>query len=305
MNLISVIIPTYKRSTRLPIAIESVLKQTHLAIEIIVVDDNGDTTYQIDTKSILEPYLKNKSIKYIAHNKNLGGCKARNTGAFAAKGDYLAFLDDDDFYEPNKLELQLKFIKTNPDVDACMCSMHRVDENGNQIISRENTARGTTLKETILDGNLFTSMLMIKQDVFKKLDGFSNIPRFQDKYFHYKFLAQNFKIGILDTPLLTLVEHKDLRISSTANTKVITALKVLRAFEIKQKSIFNKKEWKYLNHRYYYKKAYNLCDGNIYQKTQGFLSLIKSLIYYTGDFNILKLMIKTLTPNFILNNKNF
>ena len=62
MSLISVIIPTYKRSTRLPIAIESVLKQTHIPIEIIVVDDNGDNTYRTDTKSILEPYLINNSI---------------------------------------------------------------------------------------------------------------------------------------------------------------------------------------------------------------------------------------------------
>lgn len=303
MSLISVIIPTYKRSTRLPIAIESVLKQTHSAIEIIVVDDNGDTQYRTDTKKILEPYLKNKTITYIAHDRNRGGCIARNTGAFAATGDYIAFLDDDDFYEPTKLELQLDFLKSNLDLDACMCSMFRVDKNDKHIISRENTARGTNLKDAILDGNLFTSMLLIKHDVFKTLEGFSNIPRFQDKYFHYKFLEQQFKIGVLDRPLLTLVEHNDIRISLTANRKVIEALTILRTFEIKQKSIFNKKEWNYLSHRFYYNKAYNLSEGSISQKAQGFFSILNSLPYYTGDFNILKLAIKTLTPSFILNLK--
>ncbi|GAL64929.1 glycosyltransferase family 2 protein [Algibacter lectus] len=241
MNLISVVIPTYKRSARLPIAIESVLKQTHSAIEIIVVDDNGDTQYRTDTKNILEPYLKNKSITYIAHNQNQGGCIARNTGAFAATGNYIAFLDDDDFYEPTKLELQLNFLKANKNLDACMCSMYRINEIGKQIVSRENTARGINLKDTILDGNLFTSMLLIKQEVFKTLQGFSDIPRFQDKYFHYKFLAQNYKIDVLDQPLLTLVEHNDIRISLTANRKVIDALSILRAFEVQHQSNFHKK----------------------------------------------------------------
>ncbi|GAL77629.1 beta-1,3-glucosyltransferase [Algibacter lectus] len=302
--LVSVIIPTYKRSTRLSIAIESVLQQTHKAIEVIIVDDNGNTPYRTETKKILEPYLKNNTLTYISHDKNQGGCIARNTGAFAATGEYIAFLDDDDFYEPSKLELQLEFLEANKNLDACMCSMFRVDENGKQIISRENTARGINLKDTILDGNLFTSMLLIKRDVFKTLQGFSDIPRFQDKYFHYKFLAQNYKIGVLDQPLLTLVEHNDIRISLTANRKVIDALSILRAFEIKHQSIFNKKEQKYLSHRFYYNKAYNLCEGNINQKTHAFFNILKSLPYYTGDFNLLKLTIKTLTPNFILNYKN-
>ncbi|SFC35100.1 Glycosyltransferase involved in cell wall bisynthesis [Algibacter lectus] len=302
--MISIIIPTYKRSNRLLNAIDSLLKQTYQDIEIIVVDDNGNNEHRSKTKKTIQSYIEQNLIKYIAHETNQGGCIARNTGAFSATGDYIAFLDDDDFYEPRKLELQLEFLEANKNLDACMCSMFRVDENGKQIISRENSARGINLKDTILDGNLFTSMLLIKTDVFKTLKGFSDIPRFQDKYFHYKFLAQNYKIGVLDQPLLTLVEHTDIRISLTANRKVIDALSILRAFEIKHQSIFNKKEKKYLSHRFYYNKAYNLCEGNINQKINGFFNILKSLPYYTGHFNLFKLTIKTLTPNFILNYKN-
>ena len=99
MNLVSVVIPTYKRSNRLPIAINSVLSQTYSNVEIIVVDDNGENNHTLDTKKILQPYLKKNQIKYICHQTNKGGCKARNTGAFAANGTYIAFLDDDDFYD--------------------------------------------------------------------------------------------------------------------------------------------------------------------------------------------------------------
>ena len=302
--LVSVIIPTYKRSLRLPIAIDSVLEQTHKSIEIIVVDDNNDDEFRKDTKRMLQSYIDKQLIRYIEHEFNKGGCAARNTGVFRANGKVIAFLDDDDFYEPNKIEEQLNFLKGHTSLDACMCSMFRIDEDHEQIISRENKARGIDLKETILDGNLFTSMLLIKKEVFIKLKGFSEIPRFQDKYFHYKFLEQGYKIGILDKQLLTLVEHNDFRISLSANNKIIEALHTLHSFEIKHKQLFTNKEWKYLLHRFYYRKAYTLCEGNISQKINGFFNILKSFKYYTGDFNVTKIAIKTLIPNFILNYKN-
>ncbi len=302
--LVSVIIPTYKRSLRLPIAIDSVLEQTYKSIEIIVVDDNNDDEFRKDTKRMLQSYIDKQLIRYIVHEFNKGGCAARNTGVFRANGKVIAFLDDDDFYEPNKIEEQLNFLNKNESLDACMCSMFRIDEQSEQIKSRENKARGVTLSEAILDGNLFTSMLLIKKEVFIKLNGFSEIPRFQDKYFHYKFLEQGYKIGILDKQLLTLVEHNDFRISLSASNKIIKALNELYSFEQKHKSLFSKKEWNYILHRLYYKKAYILCQGNISQKIKGFFNILKSLKYYTGDFNIAKIAIKTLTPNFILNYKN-
>ncbi len=297
MIKISVIIPTYKRSDRLIIAIESVLKQTYPleGIEIIVVDDNTENDkYRIATEKKLQQFITTHTVTYIKHAKNSGGCKARNTGAKAATGDYIAFLDDDDFYDPEKLRAQVNYLKTHPNLDACMCSMYREDENKTLITSRENTARGTILKTAILDGNLFTSMLLIKREVFMALDGFSNIPRFQDKYFHYKFLEAGYKIGVLDQPLLTLVEHSQIRISSTNKTNVINALDTLRAFELKKQSIFNKKENRFLEHRYHHDKAYYLHDGNIKQKAVALQHIFKSLKTYTGDYNMFKLALRTL-----------
>ena len=302
--MVSVVIPTYKRSTRLATAINSLLNQTYAFVEIIVVDDNDDETYRKDSYNVLKPYIEEHKIVYISQNKNMGGCKTRNTGAFIAKGEFLTFLDDDDFYEPKKIELQVDYLNKNKHLDACMCSMFRIDENKKQIISRENKARGTNLKEAVLDGNLFTSMLLIKQSVFNNLNGFTEIPRFQDKYFHYKFLEQNNKIGVLDVQLLTLVEHNDFRISLTASEKIVSALTTLRAFEIKHKTIFNKKELKFLNHRFYFNKAYVLCRGSFNQKMHALINIFKSTIYYTGDFNVKKITLKAITPNFILNAKN-
>ena len=297
---VSIIIPTYKRSSRLPIAIDSVLNQTYKNIEIIVVDDNGDNEYRKKTKSVLEKFISQNKITYIEHQTNQGGCEARNTGAFAAKGNYIAFLDDDDFYESTKIEEQVKFLETHPKYDACMCHMYRTDDKGKQIPSRENMARGTTLKAAILNGNLFTSMLLIKKEVFEKLGGFSEISRFQDKYFHYKFLENEYQIGILDKQLLTLVEHYDIRISLTSAKKIINALDTLHEVELKHKNCFNNKEWHFIMQRFYYNKAYTLSQGKFIDRLLALGYIVKSLPYYNGKFKCFKLFLKALTPKYFL-----
>lgn len=299
--MVSVIIPTYKRSERLPFAIKSILNQTYNnPIEIIVVDDNGDNEYRNNTKTNIASFIENNQIRYIQNKNNLGGCGARNVGAQIASGFYITFLDDDDFYEPTKIQEQVDFLKNNPSYDACMCNMFREDEHKRKIISEENNARGKNLKEAILNGNLFTSMLLLKKEVFLKLKGFSEIPRFQDKYFHYKLLNNGFSIGIISKPLLTLVEHNDNRISSTSIEKVVKALDILHAFEISQKTIFSKKEWTTIQYRHLYNNAYILSTGNFLQKMRGFFFIARALPKWNGNLKLGKLLLKTMTPNFIL-----
>jgi glycosyltransferase involved in cell wall biosynthesis len=294
--LVSVIIPTYKRSERLLTAIDSVLKQTYSKIEIIVVDDNNDADdYRIATEDKLQQHIKNNSITYIKHTSNLGGCQARNTGAKHANGFYLAFLDDDDFYENNKIETQVNYLKSNPNLDACICSMFRIDDTGQQIQSRQNIARGNTLKGAIIDGNLFTSMLLIKKSVFDVLEGFSEIPRFQDKFFHYKFLKQNYKIGIIEEQLLTLVDHDDVRISLASKEKIVKALDILHNFEKENKGIFNASEWYKIQSNYHTIKAYTLSQGNSKDKKEALKCIKKAFMHSNDKLNLLKLGIKIFT----------
>jgi len=113
--LITVILPTYNAGTRgggiyLREAIESVLKQTYEKFELIIVND-GSTD---NTENIVSNYSDHR-IKYI-YQRNAGQAEARNTGLKHAKGNYICFLDDDDYYE-SKLEKQLYYlIENNHDV---------------------------------------------------------------------------------------------------------------------------------------------------------------------------------------------
>ena len=103
-SLVSIIIPTHNCGKYIKESIESVLNQTYRNFELIIVDD-GSTD---NTSDVLRSY-ENK-IKYI-YQKNQGTCKARNVGLNTAKGEYIAFLDADDRWNPFKLEFQIKIME--------------------------------------------------------------------------------------------------------------------------------------------------------------------------------------------------
>lgn len=97
---VSVIIPTYGRPDNLKRAIDSVIEQTYKNIEIIVIDDNGINSKKgHETSTLVRHY---PHIIYIKLEKNSGGGMARNKGIERASGDYITFLDDDDYYYPEK-----------------------------------------------------------------------------------------------------------------------------------------------------------------------------------------------------------
>jgi glycosyltransferase involved in cell wall biosynthesis len=125
MPCISVIIPVWNRAHVIGPAIDSVVTQQLPApdwsLEIIVVDD-GSTD---DLDGALHPY--GGRIRLVRHERNTGAAAARNTGIAAATGDYLAFLDSDDVWMPNKLTTQIKFMQANGYAASCTaCFLARV-----------------------------------------------------------------------------------------------------------------------------------------------------------------------------------
>lgn len=116
-SLISVVIPTYNRAGYITNALESVLSQTYQNFEILIVDD-GSTD---DTKEVILS-LDNPKIRYI-YQENAGASAARNTGIKNAKGEFIAFLDSDDTWYPEKLEKQLEVFRNNENVDIVYSAM--------------------------------------------------------------------------------------------------------------------------------------------------------------------------------------
>lgn len=110
MSVVSVITPAYNAAQYLPETIESVQRQTFTDWEMLIVDDcSTDDTYQIACRYAWE----DSRIRVIRHEKNAGVSAARNTALDAAFGEYIAFLDSDDLWLPEKLEKQLAFMRGN------------------------------------------------------------------------------------------------------------------------------------------------------------------------------------------------
>ena len=113
MTAVSVVIPTYNRARKLLRAISSVLYQTFTDYDVIVVDDGSDD----GTADCLKPVMD--QIKYMRHPENMGVSAARNSGIKASRYPFIAFLDSDDYWLPQKLSAQMAFFKQNPEAVAC------------------------------------------------------------------------------------------------------------------------------------------------------------------------------------------
>jgi glycosyltransferase involved in cell wall biosynthesis len=126
MNRVSVIVPTYNRADVLRESVASALQQTRPPAEIIIVDD-GSTD---DTAAVCR-YLP-EAVRYI-RQENAGVSAARNRGIREANGEWLAFLDSDDVWEPGKLEVQLAMLEGNPSADWCATGCTVVDGEGKPL----------------------------------------------------------------------------------------------------------------------------------------------------------------------------
>ena len=110
MNLVSVIIPYYRKKHSISKSLYSVINQTYNKLEIIIIYDYEKKD---DLNYVKELASKDKRIRLIVNKKNFGAGMSRNIGIKSSKGNYISFIDSDDIWMKNKIERQLKFMKKN------------------------------------------------------------------------------------------------------------------------------------------------------------------------------------------------
>ena len=126
--MISVIVPVYKVEKYLRQCIESIQRQTYSDLEIILVDDGSPD----GCPAICDEYARNDKRIKVLHQENGGLSVARNVGLDIAKGEYIAFVDSDDYIKENMYEMLYNKIVME-DADLIICSYDKVDENNNKI----------------------------------------------------------------------------------------------------------------------------------------------------------------------------
>lgn len=229
--LVSVIIPTYKRSKTLARAINSVMAQTYEFIELIVVDDNAD--FPEVRSANKELILKYPQVKFICNDKNLGGGLSRNEGLKVASGEFVAFLDDDDEYLPTKIEKQIDkyFSLNNQDIAIiyCYAEMVNIDKT---TYTYYMDYEGTPLLENIKHCLAPTSFWLCKKEKLMSVGGFENISSRQDASLITKLILNNFRVHRVPEVLLKYYWHNSSNGISKRNIKTAIA-------EIQYRDMFN------------------------------------------------------------------
>lgn len=200
----SVIIPCYNTELYLREAIESALAQTHKPMEVIVVND-GSTD---GTAKILEAYRGR--IKVVSQ-PNRGLALARNAGVEASEGEWLAFLDADDYWAPNKIERQLQI--AGPGVDLIYSDRYNVGERGSVPELHSDLIplfEGDVFLDLLIIGNLMTaSSVLIRRAAFSQLGGFfTGCPGTEDWDLWIHFAAER-PIRVCREPLVYYRLHSE------------------------------------------------------------------------------------------------
>jgi glycosyltransferase involved in cell wall biosynthesis len=225
--MVSAIIPTHNRAAMLSRAIRSVQSQTYPHFEIIVVDDAS----QDSTREVVESF-HDPRIRYIRHDTNKGGSAARNTGIRAATGEFIAFLDDDDEWEPEKTEEQLEVLK---DCDAVTCTSDTIGDD----LTRYNPKETVELKKLLRGEFTFggTGVLMAKASVLKETMFDESLPRYQDWDLFIR-IALKYRITYLNKPLLRAHSGDHLRITNSIRNLPIAELEQRFRMLHKHKKLF-------------------------------------------------------------------
>ena len=209
MPIVSVIIPTYKGSRALDRAIDSVLQQSFREIEIIVVDDNDPlSSDRKNTEKLMKRYVEDKRVCYIKHKQNLNGSAARNTGIAVAKGDYIALLDDDDYYLPDRIEKSVAYLEENNDAVGVYVGVDLTDENGRvnlQVRPHCDLKISDLLQKEMVIGT--GSNIFVKSDVVKGIHGFDeSFVRRQDIEFMIRVCHEG-RVGYIPEKLIVKSEN--------------------------------------------------------------------------------------------------
>lgn len=197
---VSVVIPTYKGSNSIKKALNGLVNQIYKDFEVIVVDDNGEgTDEQIKTQYAIRQYEKTLDLKYYVHKSNKNGAAARNTGINSSSGEYIAFLDDDDFYLKSRLQSAVYELENNEKADVLFCAV-LIQRNGKLIEVIKPNYSNDIQKSLILNTSLFGtgSNIFFRRSVINDVKGFDETySRRQDNEFLLRVL-ENHSYVIID-----------------------------------------------------------------------------------------------------------
>jgi glycosyltransferase involved in cell wall biosynthesis len=212
----TVVIPTHNRGLLLKRAVDSVINQTFHNFEVIIVDDHSTD----DTSTMVKTF-SDKRIQYKLNQRSKGACGARNTGIYAAKGQWVAFLDDDDVWYDDKLKYQYELISKSESSVGLICTDYVIYKGENKLKVIKNRPSGWVRKK-ILYGDCIgcLSSTCVRRDILINIDGFDeSFPACQDQDLWFR-VAEISEFAFVPKTLVYMYQEKRERIGQNHKNKL-------------------------------------------------------------------------------------
>jgi glycosyltransferase involved in cell wall biosynthesis len=201
----SVVIPTYNRSAFILDTLATVFAQTYQNFEVIVVD-NASTD---NTVELLVPFVAENKIKLVRHDRNYERAKSRNTGQQHAKGDYLTFLDSDDFMYSTGLEDAALFIQQNPHVKI-FHNLYELVDSKRSVLYNYRFAPINNAAALICKGNFLSCIgVFLHRDVYTTIfwDETPELVGSEDYEFWFRVIARFPHVGRIEKINSGILHH--------------------------------------------------------------------------------------------------
>jgi glycosyltransferase involved in cell wall biosynthesis len=198
--MLTIIIPTYNRLPFLKSAINSVFCQTYRRFQLIIADD-GSTDGTGDNVQSLNNSDENLRYLRLPHCGMPG--KVRNAGARLATGDFLAFLDSDDLWKPEKLARQIAFFEEHPDM--MICHTREIWQRGEKIVSQagqKHRRSGYIFADALKKCIIGPSTVMMRRELFEEFGGFREDLEIAEDYELWLRITAKYPVGYIDEPLV-------------------------------------------------------------------------------------------------------
>ena len=278
LPLVSIIIPTYNRKNLIQGAIKSALNQSYKNIEIIVVEDGSNC----GIKTYIEN-LDDKKVIYVNHDNNCGLSVARNTGMNLAKGEYIAFLDDDDRWLHKKIEYQVKVaFKSKKKCEMIYC--YNVDYNNSLTYKNLRVHARGEMAKFIFNGHLLpSSSMLIKIKSLISIGGHSeNLKSCIDHDIWMKMAIHGFKMDLVEQGLVYSVDFDRERMVNKFDERLFGINQFFNKWKpkvIKDRGLVS---WMKIEIKYHLQTSYGIV--NLYRKN--YISELEAMNFLNDLFNI-------------------
>lgn len=220
--LVSIVIPCYNHEQYVKQSLESVFSQTYKNIELIVIDD-GSSDNSVD---ILKKMQEKHDFTFVTQ-KNMGVCKTLNKAISLSKGEYIATLASDDYWNITKIEKQVNSLESDPNSEFCFTQAKEFDENNPKYekIFPKNPLTGRVLNQVFLRQHVPAASMMFSRKLYDKLGGFDESLKEEDWDFVIRSAAQT-EFSAVSEPLFYYRSHET-NIMKTRKRKEIFRQKAL------------------------------------------------------------------------------